>query len=126
MAEMIPIVCSFCGVSYNLKLVLNEKHELEKTIASGRNPDLNNKYLCVKGASLHEMISSKDRLTQPQLRQGNSLEGVSWDNALEAAGVRLQEIRKKHGHESVGMLCSGKIMNESAYLSPEISAHGDR
>ena len=117
MAEMIPIVCSYCGVGCNLELVLNEKHELEKTIASGRNPDLNNKYLCVKGASLHEMIGSKDRLTQPQLRQGNSLKAVSWDNALEAAEVRLQEIRKKHGHESVGMLCSGKIMNESAYLS---------
>ena len=112
----IPIVCPYCGVGCNLELSLNEEGVPVKSSSSGRNKELNDKYLCVKGLSAHEMINSGQRLRFPFVRKGGELTRVSWTEAIEAASVGLKRVVAKYGSESVGMLCSGKITNEEAYL----------
>lgn len=117
MPSNIPIVCPYCGVGCNLELTLDENGRPNKSRASGRNPELNGKYLCVKGFTVHELLNHPERLSQPYIRKVDKLELVSWDEAMEAATDSLKKIIAKHGPESVGMLCSGKILNEEAYLS---------
>ena len=117
MRASIPVICSYCGVGCSLELSLNEDGQPVKSGCSGRNPDVNGSFLCIKGASLHQMLTSPDRLKTPQLRKGGVLQNVSWDEAYSEAGRRLKSIVKEHGPDSVGMLCSGKILNEEAYLS---------
>ena len=117
MPSKIPIVCPYCGVGCNLELNLDENGRPNKSRASGRNPELNGKYLCVKGFTVHELLNHPERLSQPYIRKVDKLELVSWDEAMEAATNGLKKIIAKHGPESVGLLCSGKILNEEAYLS---------
>ena len=117
MPSSIPIVCPYCGVGCNLELTLDENGRPNKSRASGRNPELNGKYLCVKGFTVHELLNHPERLTQPYIRKVDKLELVSWDEAIATATNGLKKIIAKHGPESVGMLCSGKILNEEAYLS---------
>jgi formate dehydrogenase alpha subunit len=116
MAREIPIVCPLCGVGCNLELVLNEEGIPTKSVCSGRNSELNGRYLCVKGFSIHEILTSEERLEQPLIRKEGKLEKASWDEAIGKAADSLKEIIDKYGPESVGMLCSGKILNEEAYL----------
>ena len=66
---------------------------------------------------MHELLNHKERLTQPYIRKANKLELVSWDDAIRFATRRLSEISRKYGAESIGMLCSGKTLNEEDYLS---------
>ncbi len=117
MAASIPIVCPYCGVGCNLDLALDETGRPIKCRATGRNPELNAKYACVKGFTVHELLNHPERLTQPYIRQVDKLELVSWEKAIAAASRGLMVTIQKYGPQSVGMLCSGKILNEEAYLS---------
>ncbi len=117
MTTSIPIVCPYCGVGCNLDLELDEKGRPFKSRAVGRNPELNARYACVKGFTVHELLRHEERLTQPYIRTADQLELVSWNEAIEYASRRLKEIAARHGAESIGLLCSGKILNEEAYLS---------
>lgn len=117
MPTSIPIVCPYCGVGCNLELTLDENSRPIKSSASGRNPELNARYLCVKGFSVHELLNHEERLTQPFMRKIDKLELVAWEEAITAAAQGLKEIIAKYGAESVGTLCSGKILNEEAYLT---------
>ena len=117
MPPPIAIVCPFCGVGCNLELTLDENGRPTKSSAAGRNPALNGKYACVKGFTVWELLNHPERLTQPYIRRADKLELVSWENAIAAASRALMVTIKKYGPESVGMLCSGKILNEEAYLS---------
>ncbi len=117
MPSSIPIVCPYCGVGCNLELALDEDGRPVKSSATGRNPELNAKYACVKGFTVHELLNHEERLTQPYMRRVDKLELVSWEEAIAAASRGLKKIIAKYGPESVGMLCSGKILNEEAYLS---------
>ena len=117
MASTIPIVCPYCGVGCNLELSLDESGRPERCRATGRNPELNAKYACVKGFTVHELLNHPERLTQPYIRKADQLELVTWSDAIQYASQRLKQISSKYGPESIGMLCSGKILNEEAYLS---------
>ena len=117
MPSSIPIVCPYCGVGCNLELSLDANGRPVKCGATGRNPELNAKYACVKGFRVHELLNHPERLTQPYIRKADKLELVTWEEAINYASRRLKKISSKYGPESIGMLCSGKILNEEAYLS---------
>ena len=74
MAASIPIVCPYCGVGCNLDLALDETGRPVKCRATGRNPELNAKYACVKGFTVHELLNHAERLTQPYIRKADQLE----------------------------------------------------
>ena len=112
-----PIICPYCGVGCNLEMKLDENGRPVKTGATGKNLELNAKYACVKGLTVHELLNHPERLTQPYIRKADKLELVSWEEAIVTASQGLKDIIEKYGPQSVGMLCSGKILNEEAYLS---------
>jgi predicted molibdopterin-dependent oxidoreductase YjgC len=68
MDSSIPIVCPYCGVGCNLELSLDESGRPVKCGAAGRNPELNARYACVKGLTVHELMQHAERLTLPYIR----------------------------------------------------------
>ena len=85
MPSSIPIVCPYCGVGCNLELSLDENGRPGKSSSSGRNQELNARYLCVKGFTVHELVNHEERLTQPYIRKVDKLKLVSWDEAIQFA-----------------------------------------
>ncbi|MCG8568158.1 MAG: molybdopterin-dependent oxidoreductase, partial [Desulfobacterales bacterium] len=116
MDPSIPIICPYCGVGCNLELHLDDDGCPVRGKASGRNPGVNHKYLCVKGLAIPEFINHGERLTRPAIRENGVLKPVSWDGAVAETARRLKQVIDTHGPESVGMLSSSKILNEEAYL----------
>ena len=112
MSNSVPIICPYCGVGCNLELQLDDKGTPVKSSASGRNKTLNDKYLCVKGFAIHELVTSKERLTHPLIRKGGKLVKATWDEAIGRAARELKKVIKKYGRGRVGMLSSSKILNE--------------
>jgi formate dehydrogenase alpha subunit len=84
------------------------------TLPSKTSP-VNEGKLCVKGWTVHEFVEFQ-RLTQPLVRNGASLEESSWQEALDLAARRLKEIKEKYGPDSIGVLTSAKCTNEENYL----------
>ena len=117
MSDSIPIICPYCGVGCNLELELDDAGIPVKSSASGRNKTLNDKYLCVKGFSIHELVTSEERLLHPLVRKGGKLVKATWDEAIGKAAEGLKQVIKKYGRSRVGMLSSSKILNEEIYLT---------
>jgi len=85
------------------------------TLPSKTSP-VNKGRLCVKGWTVHEFVMSPNRLTQPLVRNGASLDESSWQEALDLAAKRLKEIKERYGPDSIGVLTSAKCTNEENYL----------
>ena len=115
--KKIPIICPYCGVGCNLELLLDENGTPQKCSSLGRNPELNGKYACVKGFAVFELPGHPERLQHPMLRKNGDLKKTDWKEAINWTASTLAEIIHARGAESVGMLCSGKVLNEEAYLS---------
>ena len=116
MTVQVPIICPYCGVGCNLEITVDDEGRPVKSGSAGRNKDLNDRYLCVKGLNIHQILGHPDRLTHPLIRRSGQLERATWDEAVGEASGRLKEIIDRYGPGSVGMLCSAKILNEEAYL----------
>lgn len=60
-------------------------------------------FACVKGIKQQRMYTSPDRLTQPMKRVGDRYEPATWDEALEAIGSKVRQLRAEQGPDSIGM-----------------------
>ncbi len=105
------VVCPFCGVGCNLRVCFNGK---VKTTAI-ENPEVNGRRICIKGANFHHLLKSEERLKKPLLKEGGEFVEVSWREAINVVAEKLKELSPK-----VGFLCSGKILNEEAYLAQKL------
>jgi predicted molibdopterin-dependent oxidoreductase YjgC len=106
--------CPYCGCGCGLLLeVLDGK--IVGTLPSKTSP-VNQGKLCVKGWTVHEFVTSPNRLTQPMVRKDGALQESPWDEALNLAAMRLKEIREKYGSDSIGVLTSAKCTNEENYV----------
>ena len=68
-------------------------------------------YVCVKGIRYTEVHASPDRVTTPLKRVGSLFEPISWQQALQEIGAKVQAIRAAHGDQGVGMY----VGNPSAF-----------
>ncbi len=113
--KIVDIICPYCGVGCNIEIAVKDGKAF-KTLVKGRNPEVNGKFICIKGLTVHELLNHPDRLKKPLIRDGNEWKEASWDEAISFSADKLKDIIAKYGSESVGVFCSGKILNEEAYL----------
>jgi NADH dehydrogenase/NADH:ubiquinone oxidoreductase subunit G len=119
--EKVRTTCPYCGVGCNFDLNVRDGRVIRVTSAS--DAPVNGRALCVKGRYGYDFIHHPDRLTRPRVRRyllegGRKLKPlgpqsalrhpqldwveVDWDTALDVTARRLDEIRDRHGPDSVG------------------------
>src|SRR5579883_3286118 len=115
----VPTTCSYCGVGCSLFLnvkggrLISASPDLEDKASSG--------YLCVRGQFGYDYTLHRDRLKSPLVRVGDDQVEASWDEALDVAADRLASIIREHGPDAVGVIGSGKVTNEEAYLTQKLA-----
>lgn len=72
--------------------------------------------ICVRGRFGFQFIDSKERLTEPLLRQGSDLVPSPWIEALDAASERFVQIKKTYGSEAIAGLITARCTNEELYV----------
>jgi formate dehydrogenase major subunit/formate dehydrogenase alpha subunit len=102
-----------------------------RVTSSARAP-LNGDHLCVKGRYGYDFIQSPQRLARPRVRR-YLLEAsarpanrgpwvdVDWDTALDIAARGLAAARDRYGPASLGLLTSGRCLNEENYLMSKLA-----
>lgn len=122
-------ICPYCGVG--CQLYLNVKDDVPGgrviSVSSNAEAPVNGDHLCVKGRYGYDFIQSASRLRQPRVRK-YLLDGtarppkrgpwvdVDWDTALNIVARGLSGARDTYGPDSIGLLVSGKVLNEENYL----------
>ena len=112
--RIVTTTCPYCGVGCALNLHI--KDDFIYRVTSPFDSPTNRGNLCVKGRFGYDYVHSKDRLTQPLMREDGKLVSATWDEAMGHVTERLLEIRDKYGPESIGFLVSAKCTNEENYL----------
>lgn len=118
--KQVPIICPYCGVGCNMELLVKDKKVI-KTVVFGRNPEVNGKFACIKGFSVHELINHPDRLKKPMIRQNGKLIDSDWPTAIKEASMLLSKVMSRYSSDAIGVLISSKIINEEAYLAQKFA-----
>ncbi|KAB1139867.1 formate dehydrogenase subunit alpha [Streptomyces luteolifulvus] len=106
--------CGYCGVGCALD-VIAQGGEVTAVLPARDGP-VNHGHACVKGRFAHGFVTSPERLTQPLLRRGGSLEPVGWDEALAHVSRGLRAAVDAGGPDSVAAISSARATNEDNYL----------
>ncbi len=69
-----------------------------------------------------EHVISEKRLKYPMKLEGGKWKRLSWDTAMGEISSKLQDIRKKHGPDSLMILGSAHHNNETAYALRKFAA----
>lgn len=118
-------VCTGCSRGCNIAIHFNPTRRYK---AGGRrvqrlkprfNPEVNSWWMCDYGRFGFEFID-RDRIEQPQLRDGVDLRPADWESALDAAAAAIGKSMTEHGPESVGVIGSPQMSNEELYAAYEL------
>jgi formate dehydrogenase alpha subunit len=111
----VQTTCTFCGCGCQLELNTLRDRKVVKVTTVGE-AGVNQGSLCVKGRFGYDFIHHSDRLQKPLVKKDGGFVEVSWDEALSLVATKFQEIKEKHGPESIGGISSSRATNEENYL----------
>jgi formate dehydrogenase major subunit len=78
---------------------------------------------CAKGASVRELVHGDRRLKFPMKLVNGQWTRISWDQAINEIGDKMEAIRQKSGPDSVYWLGSAKSSNEGSYMNRKFAAY---
>jgi formate dehydrogenase alpha subunit len=106
--------CPFCGCGCSICLEVKD-NQVVRAIP-GKEDSVNHGALCARGSYGCDFIHSPDRLTKPLVRRNDTLEEVSWEEALERVATEFKRIRDNLGSDRLAVLGSAKCTNEDNYV----------
>jgi NADH-quinone oxidoreductase subunit G len=117
--QYVPTICTHCsnGCKTTLSVRNHEIMRANNRDLSGINKD----FLCVKGRFGFDFTTHPERIKQPMVRKGEKLYPVSWEEATQAAAMRLKEIHLARGPEAIGFIGSNRTSNEENYLLQKLA-----
>src|SRR5579862_1307485 len=109
----VTTTCGYCGVGCRL-----EAHARGGKIASispALDGPANEGHTCLKGRFAHQFSRSRERLTEPLIREGDSFRPASWEEAINRIVDELTRIKAAHGPDAIAGLASSRATNEDCY-----------
>jgi NADH-quinone oxidoreductase chain G len=107
-------ICPYCGCGCTVTLGVREGKIIRSIGKDG--VGLSKGDLCGKGRFGLDFVTSEHRLTTPLIREGDDLRSATWEEALSHIGMRLSEIKDKHGKDAVGAIGSSRGSLEDNYM----------
>jgi len=113
-------ICSHCSVGCGVYA------EVQNDVWTGQEPAFDHPFNlgghCAKGAALREHGHGERRLKYPMKLVNGKWQKVTWEQAIDEIGDKMQAIREESGPDSVYWLGSAKFNNEQAYLFRKFAA----
>jgi formate dehydrogenase major subunit len=112
--KLIKSVCTHCSVGCTVMA------EVQNGVWIGQEPAWDSPFNlgahCAKGASVREHAHGERRLKHPTKLVDGKWTRISWEQAIDEIGDKMQEIYGSSGPDSVYWLGSAKHSNEQSYL----------
>ncbi|HEX8897067.1 MAG TPA: molybdopterin-dependent oxidoreductase, partial [Chthoniobacterales bacterium] len=109
--------CTYCSDGCQMSLGARG-NEVVRIVARDRYVNGHNgEFLCVKGRFGHPFINHDERIRTPLIRykKGGRLVPATWDEAIRFTAERLDKIVSDHGKDSLAVIASPRLTNESIY-----------
>jgi formate dehydrogenase major subunit len=112
--QVIKSVCTHCSVGCTVMA------EVQNGVWIGQEPAWDSPFNlgahCAKGASVREHAHGERRLKHPTKLVDGKWTKITWEQAIDEIGDKMQEIYQSSGPDSVYWLGSAKHSNEQSYL----------
>jgi formate dehydrogenase major subunit len=118
--ELRKNVCTHCSVGCTV--IAEVQNGVWIRQEPGWDSPINRGSHCAKGAATREIVLGDRRLKYPMKLVNGQWTRITWDQAINEIGDKLNEIRQKSGPDSVYWLGSAKFTNEGAYLNRKFAA----
>src|SRR5580698_1375266 len=93
--------CVLCEASCGLQVTVENG---KATRVEGNEHDVFSRgHICPKAVALEDVRLDPDRVREPQVREGGTLQSASWDNAVQRAGSDIKRVIRKYGTRSVAV-----------------------
>lgn len=113
--DRVQTTCTFCSCGCQLELNSLDKKKVVK-VTTKAEAGVNQGSLCVKGRFGFDFIHHPDRLQKPMIKKSGVFVEASWEEALDRVATTLQEVKEKHGAQSIGGISSSRATNEENFL----------
>ena len=118
--EAIKTTCVLCGAGCGVLVYLDETGQIKDIIGNPEHP-ANQGEMCILGKASLEMLRHPLRLRYPLKRSGERGKGkwqrISWDEALDYAASRMNEIKAKYGAHSMAFIQGGAKGYSDSFLA---------
>ena len=105
--------CTTCSVGCRI-VVQSSRDEVLRYVGVDSDP-VNHGWLCDRGRFNFEATKSTDRVLQPLVRQGDTLQPAAWNVAVSQAARLVREAVASGGANSVAVLGGARGTNEDAF-----------
>ena len=116
MTKTVFRTCTLCEAMCGLRFEVDGERIL--SVAPDDDDVFSHGFICPKGASIAGIQDDPDRLHQPMRRTADgNFEPISWADAFDLVGQRLNAIRKQHGADAIGLYMGNPIAHNHAVLA---------
>ncbi len=105
--------CTTCSVGCRT-VVQSSRDELLRYMGVDSDP-VNHGWLCDRGRFNFESVKSDQRVLQPLVRSGDTLEPTTWNTAMAEAAALITEALAAGGPESIAVIGGARGTNEDAF-----------
>lgn len=111
-----PTHCPYCSLQCGMHLTRPTSGPGVEVTAWPEFPT-NRGGLCRKGWTAPALLTHRERLTSPFLRDRatGALRAATWEEALDYVAERVDSLRSTYGPDAVGVFGGGGLTNEKAY-----------
>ncbi|MCI4678967.1 nitrate reductase [Rhodoblastus acidophilus] len=113
MTKTISTTCPYCGVGCGVSVEVSAE---SARVSGDKTHPANFGRLCVKGASLAQVLTLEERLLHPRIAGARA----SWDEALETVARVFSQTIAAHGPDSVAFYVSGQLLTEDYYVANKL------
>ena len=105
--------CTLCYHSCGTRVTLEGGRAVR--VAGLESHPINRGKLCPKGEAMLDAVYSPDRLKTPLKRVGDRFEPISWDQALDEIAAKLNQLKRDHGPEVLGVFSGAWLLGEQLH-----------
>ncbi|HSV41685.1 MAG TPA: molybdopterin oxidoreductase family protein [Nocardioidaceae bacterium] len=104
--------CPYCSLQCGMRLSPTRS---TVEVESWDEFPVNKGAMCRKGWTAASLLSDRERVTTPLVKDGGTFRQASWDEALDLIAGKLRAIQEEHGQDAVAVFGGGGLTNEKAY-----------
>ena len=119
-SKTVRTICTYCAVGCGIEAEVQNGVWVRQEVAADH--PVSRGAHCCKGAGAIDMVISEKRLKSPMKRVNGKWTTISWDQAIDEIGTKLQAIREKDGPDALHINGSAKVSTEMAYLQRKFAA----
>jgi NADH-quinone oxidoreductase subunit G len=120
-----PTVCNFCSDGCSILAGTRSENLVRAVARDGRGRTaggINHDFLCALGRYTVDFVHNRERVDRPMIRRGEHLIPATWDEALNHAAARLNEIKQQSGGDSIGVISAARLLNEDQFTLKRFAA----